>query len=103
MEWLFIALLANFLIAIVSVVDKYLLGKQIPNPAAYTFYVGIFSIFAVVFIPFGIEWPGFWQLILALSVGSVHLVALFALFSALKTDEVSRITALVGGATPAFL
>lgn len=103
MEWLFIALLANLLIAIVSVVDKYLLGKQIPNPAAYTFYVGIFSIFAVVFVPFGIDWPGTLQFLLALSVGVVHLIALFALFSALKTDEVSRITALVGGATPVFL
>lgn len=102
-EWLLVALLANFLIAAVSVIDKYLLGKEIPNPATYTFYVGIFSIFAAVFIPFGIDWPGIWQFLLALSVGAVHLAALFALFTALRTDEVSRITALVGGVTPVFL
>lgn len=103
MSWLFIAIGAYFLTAVNSVVDKYLLHRTDPHPVAYAFYVGIFSIFTLVLTPFGFEWPGVSQALIALSVGAVFLCALIAFFTALKADEASRIVALVGGFTPIFI
>jgi len=102
MNWFFIAIIAYLLFAVNSVIDKYLLRGGIANPIAYSFYVGLFSIFAVVLLPFGVHWPGFEQFFYALIVGFVYLLALVAFFIALKADEVSRITSLVGATTPVF-
>jgi drug/metabolite transporter (DMT)-like permease len=103
MTWLFITIFAYFLYAINSAIDKRLLSKPLPNPAVYSFYVGILSIFALIFIPFGFIWPGFPQLIISLLVGSVFLFTLFVFFQTLKKDEVSRVVPIIGGITPIFV
>jgi len=101
--WLFVTIGAYTLAAINSVIDKHLLGKKIPEPIAYSFYVGIFSIFVVVLIPFGFEWPGFPQFFAAFFTGAVFLLALISFFCALRADEASRIVSIVGGITPIFV
>ncbi|MBI3671194.1 EamA family transporter [Candidatus Azambacteria bacterium] len=103
MSWFFISIISYFITAINSIVDKFLLGKSIPNPILYSFYVGIFSIFTIILIPFGMEWPGMWQFLIALSVGALYLAALIAFFTALIADEASRIVSLVGAITPVFI
>ena len=104
MSWLFITIGAYFLAAVNSIIDKFLLRKSIPNPLAYSFYVGIFSAFVLILIPFfGLEWPGFYNFFIALSVGVVYLFALIAFFYALKKDEASRVVPLVGAITPVFI
>jgi uncharacterized membrane protein len=101
--WLFVTIGAYTLSAFNSVVDKHLLGKKIPNPLVYSFYVGIFSIFVVALVPFGIKWPGLYQFGAAIFTGSVYLLALYFFFSALKSDEASRVVSIVGGVTPVFV
>jgi drug/metabolite transporter (DMT)-like permease len=104
MSWLFITISAYFLTAVNSITDKFLLRKSIPNPLAYSFYVGIFSAFVLILIPFfGLKWPGFFHFFAALSVGVVYLFALIAFFYALKKDEASRVVPLVGAVTPFFI
>jgi len=103
MSWAFVAIVAYFINAVNSVIDKLLLDKNIPNPIAYTFYVGLFSIFVLVFAPFSLVWPGFGQLMLSFLVGAVFLFALLAFFIALSKDEVSRIAPIVGAFTPIFV
>jgi len=103
MNWILISVVAYFLSALNSVVDKYLLHRSIPQPLVYTFYVGIFSIFTVVIAPFGLTWPGLEQFLWAIAVGVIFLAALAAFFIALKADEASRIVSLVGGTTPVFI
>jgi len=102
-SWIYIAVIAYFLTALNSVVDKYLLGRSIPHPVVYAFYVGIFSIFSVVLTPFGFDWPGWAQFLAAMYVGIVFLFALISFFTALKADEASRIVSIVGGITPIFI
>ncbi len=101
--WLFVTIGAYTLSAVNSIIDKHLLGKKIPDPLAYSFYVGVFSIFVVSLIPFGIEWPGLFQFGAAVFTGAVYLIALYFFFSALKSDEASRIVSIVGGVTPIFV
>lgn len=101
--WIIVALFAYFLAALNSVIDKYLLKRSIPNPIVYSFYVGIFSAFSIILTPFGLEWPGLEQFVMALAVGVVFLVALVAFFTALKKDEASRTVSIVGGFTPVFI
>jgi len=102
-SWVYIAIAAYFLTALNSVVDKYLLGRSIPHPVVYAFYVGLFSIFTVILTPFGFEWPGWVQFGSALFVGVVFLLALISFFTALRADEASRIVSIVGGVTPIFI
>ncbi len=103
MSWFFVAVVAYFLTAINSVTDKFLLGKHISNPLAYSFYVGIFSAFVLVMFPFGVEWPGFYNFSFDILVGAIYLFALIAFFYALHKDEASRVVPLVGAATPIFI
>jgi len=103
MSWLLITIGAYFLTAVNSVIDKYLIGKKIPEPITYSFYVGVFSIFVIVLIPFGFEWPGFLQFGISFFTGAIFLMALVSFFSALRSDEASRIVAIVGGITPIFV
>ena len=103
MNWIVVIFAAYFINAINSVVDKFLLEKSIPNPVVYSFYVGIFSIFAVFFAPFSLEWPGLFQLFISFLVGAVFLFALFAFFTSIRKDEVSRIAPIVGSLTPVFV
>jgi len=101
--WLFVAIVAYFIAALNSVIDKYLLNKSIPQPLVYAFYVGLFSIFTVIITPFGFGWPGLFQFFAAISVGIVFLFALISFFTALKKDEASRVVSLVGALTPGFI
>ena len=101
--WVIISVASYFLTAINSVVDKYILNHPVGNPIVYAFYVGIFSIFSVILTPFGFEWPGIMQFLAATSVGVVFLLALITFFTALRSDEASRIVSIVGGTTPVFI
>ncbi len=102
-SWIIITIVAYFLTAVNSVIDKYLLNRSIPEPVTYAFYVGVFSIFTLVLTPFGFHWPGVWQFIAAILTGLIFLLALISLYTALKADEASRIFAFVGGLSPVLI
>jgi len=101
--WLTITILAYFILAIVFLVDKYLLTGAIPNPKVYIFYVGTLGLSALVLAPFvGFYVPDESQIILALSAGSVFIFGLFWFYRTLRTFEASRVVPAVGGLTPLF-
>jgi len=103
MTWLTIAISAYFILAIVFLVDKYLLTKAIPNPRVYVFYVGVLGISALVLVPFvGFYLPEFPQLILGLLSGAVFIYGLFWLYKTLQLFEPSRVVPAIGGLTPLF-
>ena len=103
MSWIIVTGIAYFLTAVNSVIDKYLLNKSIPEPVTYAFYVGVFSIFTLALTPFGFHWPGIWQFIAAILTGTIFLLALISLYTALKADEASRVFAFVGGLSPVLI
>jgi drug/metabolite transporter (DMT)-like permease len=103
MFWLTVALSAYFLLAVVFLVDKYLLTAAIPNPKVYAFYVGTLGISALLLAPFiGFYLPEKSQLILSLLSGFFFVYGLFWFYKTLRLFEASRVVPAVGGLTPLF-
>jgi len=103
MNWLLITVLAYFILAVVFLIDKYLLSKEIPNPKLYAFFIGISGVLLLPIIPF-IDFvvPAIPQIILSFLAGISSVAALYWFFKALKDFEASRIVPAVGGMVPLF-
>ncbi len=102
MLWLIIALSSYFLLALVSIGDKYILAGP-PNPKTYAFYVGILGILALALIPFvGFSVPELQTALLSILAGAIFVFALYGLYSGLEHFEVSRIVPAIGGLVPLF-
>ncbi len=102
MTWLIVAISAYFLLAIVALGDKYLLGERIPVPKVYAFYIGALGILAVALIPFGFLIPKLSTIFLALMAGVFHILALWIYFEGMKSFEASKIVPALGGFLPIF-
>ena len=98
-----IAILAYFLNAVTTVIDKYLLRRSIPNPIAYGFYMGILSIFALPLLFYQFEYPGLILLLFDFLAGIVFLVSILLMYIALKRGEASRVIPIIGGLTPILI
>lgn len=96
-SWILFSLLGYFLSACATTIDKIILSHRIPNPATYAFYVGIFSIGALVLAPFGFSLISFDTLAVAFLSGALFLFGLFFIFKAVRLWEVSRVAVAVGG------
>ncbi len=103
MSWILIAISAYFILAIVSLVDKYLLVGPIPNPKVYIFYVGILGVLVLFLAPFvGFSVPQPSQIILSLLAGAIFIYGLFWFYKALRDFEASRVVPAIGGILPLF-
>jgi drug/metabolite transporter (DMT)-like permease len=103
MLWLIVAISAYFILAVVFLVDKYLLTKAIPNPKVYAFYVGTLGILVLVLAPFvGFYIPEKSQIALSLLAGAVFVYGLFWFYKTLQLFEASRAVPAIGGLTPLF-
>jgi uncharacterized membrane protein len=97
MTWLFVALAGYLFNAVAAIFDKFLLSDRIKAPAAYAFYVSIFSLFALGFIlTGGFQWSNGVAAGISILSGAVFLYALVAFYVAVKRHEVSRVAPLVG-------
>lgn len=103
MLWLWVTISFYFILAVVFLVDKYLLTSSIPDPRFYTFYVGILGVFFLAFIPFvGFYLPSLFQIILALLAGAIYIYALFWFYKSLSLFEASRVVPAISGLVPLF-
>ncbi len=100
MNWLLITVVAYFLIALESILDKFLLSSQrVAHPATYAFYSGLLSLTAFLFFPWGFHWISLttaWQEILA---GAIFTFGILFLFFAIKNSEASQVIPVVGAVT----
>jgi drug/metabolite transporter (DMT)-like permease len=103
MLWLIVIVIAYFLNASATAIDKFLLSKKIPNPAVYAFFISALSVLGVVLIPFGFHSIPFLQVVIALLTGVVFTFAYLFMFKALGENEASRITPFMGGLQPIFV
>lgn len=94
-----IALFGYFFNAVAALFDKYLLADRIKAPVVYAFYVAMFSLFALFFVPFEFGFFGWQPTLFAFFSGIIFLYALVALYTAFKKYEVSRVAPLVGTVT----
>ena len=54
------ALLGNALLAVVGIVDKFILNKSVTRPITFVFYSTIFVLPCFLLLPFGIKLPVVW-------------------------------------------
>lgn len=102
MTWIFIAIASYFILAIVNIIDKFVLGNVIPNSRAYTFFVGVFGALLVVIAPWYLVWPGTQLFFINIIVGAFFPMALIFMYRSLKVGDTSRMITLVGGCIPIF-
>jgi drug/metabolite transporter (DMT)-like permease len=101
MSWLFLAIGSCFLYAIVTVINKFLLGQRATTrPLVFTFWLGVLSVFTLVLAPFGMGWPGPAAFLFDIFVGLVYFVAILYTYEAMDINEASRVSSLTGGLTP---
>jgi len=114
--WILLAVIAQFLNAIVAVIDKYIISSQeAPRPFVYAFYVTALSAFSGVIFFFGsinipiegvvipsvqnISSPSFLIILISLFGGMSFFGALITLFSALKRASASDVIPVVGASS----
>ncbi len=103
MSWLLVTISFYLILAVVFLVDKYLLTGSIPNPHVYTFYIGFLSISVLIFVPFvGFNIPTSSQIILSLTAGAIFIYALFWFYKSLQLFEASRVVPAITGLVPLF-
>ncbi|MFH1575395.1 MAG: hypothetical protein ABIB55_00415 [Candidatus Nealsonbacteria bacterium] len=103
MSWLIVAISAYLILAVVYLVDKWLLVGPIPSHKTYIFYIGALQIFALFLIPFtGLVIPGPFQIFLSLASGAFFVYGLYWFFKGLQFFEPSRIVPAIGGLLPIF-
>jgi len=101
MAYIFIAIAAYFLIALQTILDKFLLtSNRVAEPATYAFYVGLMSAFTFLLFPFGLHSVSLGQLGLYILSGAVFLYGILCLFTAIEKNEASRVMPLAGAIIP---
>jgi len=102
--WLFVALLGNALLAVVAVIDKFILTKSVSKPIIFVFYSTIFVLPFFLLLPFGVKMPNVWTDYLIFSVsGLCFAFGLWTLYIAIQKSEISHVGPLVGAAVPLFI
>jgi drug/metabolite transporter (DMT)-like permease len=100
--WVIVAVAAYLILAIVNLLDKFLVETVLKNSRAYAFAACILGLLVVLAGPWLLAWPGWLLFGLNLLNGFVFASALWALYEALRRGEASRILVFVGGLTPIF-
>ena len=90
MLWLVLALISYFLLAVVAIIDKFLLTAQEIKPKVYTFYVSLLGGLAVFLIPFGFVLPGWLDLGLSFTSGIIWVFALWSLYNSFNKFEIKQ-------------
>jgi len=102
MLWFWIAILSYFFFALVSLIDRYMLVGPLRNPKVYAFYVSIWGLLTLVFVPFGLATSNPDEIVFALLSGMWRTFALFLFYRAASKIEISRVVPAVGGFLPVF-
>ena len=103
MNWLVIVTVAYFLNAISIAINKALIKKEVPSPAAYTFYISALGALAIVLLPFDFNIPSWDKMIWNFLSGAAFTAALYFMMLALKKEDASRVTPFIGGLGPFFI
>lgn len=95
-------LLGYFFNALSVLANKFLLNKSIPDPLLYVFYISLFSLLALFFLPFTLP-PTLWVLLLASLSTIFWTLGTYLMFGVLKLGQVSRVIPIIGTLIPLIL
>jgi len=102
MSWLAIVIIAYLFLALVNLIDKFLLENVLGNPKVYAFLISVLGSVVLLAAPWFLIWPGWFLFIWQMVVGALFPLALILMFAALKHGDASKITVLIGGIIPIF-
>jgi drug/metabolite transporter (DMT)-like permease len=94
--WIYIAIVGYTLLAVEAVMSKYILAARMRSWPLYAFYVGIFSVFSLGFVPFGLKWFGLVPFLISFLSGIIFFLSLAFLFRSLLRSSTSRVYILFG-------
>lgn len=97
-----VAIAAYLILAVVNLLDKFLVGTVLKNSRIYAFSACVMGLLVVSAAPWFLVWPGWPLLWLNILNGGIFAVALWSLYEALRRGEASRILVFIGGLTPIF-
>jgi drug/metabolite transporter (DMT)-like permease len=97
--WIISAIAGYTLLAGEAVLSKFLVTARLKNWQLYTFYIGLFSVFSLVFTPFGLDWWGPQAFLAAVFSGVLFYLALIFLFQSLFVSSAIRVYVLFGAST----
>ncbi len=101
MLWILLTISAYLFGAVANILDKFLLGsKRFSSAPVYAFYVGVFSLWALFFAPFGLRMPNASGLTLCLLSGAIFLFGILLLYFAIGRAQASRVVPVVGAVLP---
>lgn len=83
-------------------IDKFMLTKGVPNPATLVFYISLFSLPALLVLPFTTI-PTFAAFVLASAFTLLWTGGLYFMFCALRIGQPSRIIPVIGTLVPLLL
>lgn len=95
-------LLAYFFNALSVLTSKFLLNRTIPNPLVYIFYISLFSLLAVLALPFT-KIPSLEVFTLASLSTLLWTIGAYFMFKALKIGDVARVVPIIGTLIPLIL
>lgn len=102
MHWLVIATAAYFLIALQSILDKFLLSsRRVGHPVTYAFYSGLLSLSSFLLFPFGFHSVSAVLAAAQVAAGVVFTYGILFLFWAIRDHEASQTVPVVGAVTAA--
>jgi drug/metabolite transporter (DMT)-like permease len=94
--WILFALIGYIALAVVFVLDKFILTETVSKPVVYTFYSTIFMFGALLAWPLGVEMlvgiDWLWALVSGLGFG----FGMWAMFIAVKGGEASHVNPFIG-------
>jgi len=113
--WINLVVIAQFILAVVSLIDKYILtSKKVPKPFILSFYVSVLtffslSIYLLDFLPFnfGFQTPSIFNIgkptmalfAMTLVAGYTFFYSLVPLYSSLREADASDVVPVVGSIT----
>jgi hypothetical protein len=97
-SWLVLAIFAQFLFALSTLVDKHIVTRAgtIGKPVVYAFFVSLLSGFVIVLAPL-VSIPSGYVLLLSLVNAATFTSAIFLLYCALKEARASDVSPAIGG------
>lgn len=103
MYWLLAIIFSYLFFSFSSLGDKLILSGK-PQPKTYTFYTGILGGSVVLLIPFvAFRLPDSLGMLWIMLYAIVHVIGVYAMFSAVKKYDVSRVVATIGATQPVFI
>lgn len=100
MQWLYTSILAYILLGIGNLGDKLVVTKYLSSPKIYAISVALLQSIVVLLLPFFWQWPGVINLLLNFATGVTFVVAIYFLYSALKTGETSGVVPAIDALSP---